>query len=209
MTYTGIHNFLDVLDHYEIRALFGNPGTTELPLNDALLADSRFRYFLGLHEIPVVSMADGFTQASGRVSCVNLHTCCGLGNAMGMIYNAYQEGTPLLITAGQQDRRLQLAEPVLGGDLVSVAKSWTKMAYEVQRVEDLPLAVKRAVQTALTPPTGPVFLSLPLDVQMAASSSSRFSSAWINDAAIGTVDRLPCRSRPAAQSSPQPGDPRR
>ena len=85
---------------------------------------------------------------------------------MGMLYNAYREGTPLLVTAGQQDRRLKFEEPILWGDMVAVVRPWTKWAVEVDRLEDLPHAVRRAVQTALTPPTGPVFLSLPMDVQM-------------------------------------------
>jgi benzoylformate decarboxylase len=96
---------------------------------------------------------------------VNLHISCGLGNAMGMLYNAFREGTPLLVTAGQSDRRLRFEEPILWGDMVSVARPWTKWAVEVERIEDLPVAVRRAIQTATTPPTGPVFLSLPVDLQ--------------------------------------------
>ena len=163
---TGIEAFLEVLAAAGVRHIFGNPGTTELPLNAALARDRRFHYIFGIHEIPVVTMADGFALASGSAGVVNVHISCGLGNAMGMIYNAHVEGSPLLITAGQQDRRLRLSEPVLEGDLVSVARPWTKWAHEVQRVEDIPRAVRRALQTALTPPTGPVFLSLPVDVQL-------------------------------------------
>jgi benzoylformate decarboxylase len=190
MSYTGIHCFLDLLHAYGISTIFGNPGTTELPLNDALLTDSRFEYRLGLHEVPVVAMADGFTQASGRVSCVNLHTCCGLGNAMGMLYNAYQEGTPLLMTAGQQDRRLRQAEPVLEGDMVRVAQPWTKWAFEVQHTEDLPAVLKRAVQTALTPPRGPVFLSLPLDLQMAATAPPDLQQYGLTVPSLGPAANL-------------------
>lgn len=162
---TGIQAFLEILARAGITHLFGNPGTTELPLNAALTQDSRFHYHLGLHEIPVMAMADGYTMASGVPGVVNLHISCGLGNAMGMLYNAFIEGTPLIITAGQQDRRLRLGEPVLEGDLVSVARPWTKWAHEVQRAEDIPQALRRAILTAQTPPTGPVFLSLPIDVQ--------------------------------------------
>ncbi|MCA9205963.1 MAG: thiamine pyrophosphate-binding protein, partial [Planctomycetales bacterium] len=169
MKLTGIQAFLELLAEFGVRYIFGNPGTTELPLNDALVDDDRFQYILGLQEVPVMSMADGFAMASRGVGVVNLHISCGLGNAMGMLYNAYREGTPLLVTAGQQDRRLWFEEPILWGDMVSVAKPWTKWATQVERVEDVPLAVRRAVQTALTPPTGPVFLSLPVDVQMEAS----------------------------------------
>ncbi|MBW3599252.1 MAG: hypothetical protein KY475_18525 [Planctomycetes bacterium] len=166
MPYSGIDAFLHLLADFGVRHLFGNPGTTELPLNDALVGDGRFRYILGLQEVPVMSMADGYAMASGNVAVVNLHISCGLGNAMGMLYNAYREGTPLLVTAGQSDRRLKFEEPILWGEMVRVARPWTKWAAEVDRVQDLPAAVRRAVQTALTPPTGPVFLSLPLDVQM-------------------------------------------
>ncbi|MEX2113033.1 MAG: thiamine pyrophosphate-binding protein [Pirellulales bacterium] len=167
MAKTGIHALLDLLASAGVDTLFGNPGTTELPLSDALVDDHRFRYILGLQEVPVMAMADGYAMAARRVGVVNLHISCGLGNAMGMLYNAHREGTPLLVTAGQQDRRLKFQEPILWGDMVSVARPWTKWAAEVDRVEDLPAAVRRAIQISLAPPTGPVFLALPLDVQMA------------------------------------------
>jgi benzoylformate decarboxylase len=112
-----------------------------------------------------MAMADGYAMASGQLGVVNLHISCGLGNGMGMLYNAYREGTPLLVTAGQQDRRLMFEEPILWSDMVQVARPWTKWAAEVSRVEDLPAALRRAMQAALTPPTGPVFLSLPIDLQ--------------------------------------------
>jgi benzoylformate decarboxylase len=168
---TGIEAFLEILAGAGVCYLFGNPGTTELPLNDALAKDSRFQYILGVQEIPAVAAADGYAQASGRIGVVNVHICPGVGNAMGMLYNAHVAGTPLLLTAGQQDRRLLLQEPVLVGDLISVTRPWTKWSYEVQRVEDIPTATRRAIQTALKPPTGPVFLSLPLDVQMQSSAT--------------------------------------
>ncbi len=166
MAITGIQAFLDLLAGHGVRHIFGNPGTTEMPLNDALVDDRRFQYILGLQEVPVMAMADGYAMASGRLGVVNLHISCGLGNAMGMLYNAYREGTPLLVTAGQQDRRLMFEEPILWGQMVEVVRPWTKWACEVQRVQDVPSAVRRAAQAALTPPTGPVFLSLPIDVQM-------------------------------------------
>ncbi|HZV05290.1 MAG TPA: thiamine pyrophosphate-binding protein [Gemmataceae bacterium] len=162
---TGIHAFLEVLAAAGVKHLFGNPGTTELPLNDALVNDRRFQYIFGLHEIPVVGMADGYALASGGVGVANVHICCGLGNAMGMLYNAYCSSSPVMLTAGQQDRRLRFEEPVLDGDMVSVARPWTKWAAEINRVQDVPTAVRRAIQTALTPPTGPVFLTLPVDMQ--------------------------------------------
>jgi benzoylformate decarboxylase len=166
MPIRGANAFLEMLAAGGVRYLFGNPGTTELPLMDALAADERIEFILGLQEVPVMSMADGYAMASGQLGVVNLHICAGLGNAMGMLYNAWREGTPLLVTAGQQDRRLRFEEPILWGDMVGVVRPWTKWAAEVERVEDLPAALRRAMQAALTPPTGPVFLSLPMDVQM-------------------------------------------
>ena len=177
----GIEALLDILAASGVPYIFGNPGSTELPLNEALLGDSRFQYILGLHELPLTAMADGYALASGQVGVVCVHISCGLGNAMGMLYNAYSSGTPLLLLAGQQDRRLRLGEPVLEGDTVSVARPWTKWAVEVQRVEDVPMAVRRALQTALTPPTGPVFLSLPVDVQLENADGLDLSPAYIPD----------------------------
>ncbi len=165
MTTSGIEALLDLLAGCGVTHLFGNPGTTELPLSDAMVHESRIRYILGLQEIPVMAMADGYAQASRSVGIVNLHISCGLGNAMGMLYNAYRSNSPMVVTAGQQDRRLMFEEPILFGDMVNTVRPWTKWAAEVQRLADLPSAVRRAVQTAMTPPTGPVFLSIPLDLQ--------------------------------------------
>lgn len=184
MTISGIQAFLELLAGFNVRYIFGNPGTTELPLNDALVGDDRFQYILGLQEVPVMGMADGFSMASGQLGVVNLHISCGLGHAMGILYNAFREGTPLLVTAGQQDRRLQFEEPILGGDMVSVARPWTKWAVEVNRVQDLPVAVRRAAQIALTPPTGPVFLSLPVDVQMEMADGLDLSPIRTPDARV-------------------------
>lgn len=165
MYLSGSHAMLQMLADAGVPYLFGNPGTTELPLMDALIDDRRIRYILGLQEVPVMAMADGYAQASRKLGVVNLHISCGLGHAMGILYNAFRAGTPLLVTAGQQDRRLMLEEPILWGQMVEVARPWTKWAVEVNRVQDLPTALRRAIQTALTPPTGPVFLSIPIDVQ--------------------------------------------
>lgn len=178
---TGSAAFLELLHRAGVTHLFGNPGTTELPLNAALAADSRIKYVLGLHECAVVAAADGYAMASGKVAVLNLHTDCGLGNAGGMLVNAKAAGTPLLVTAGQQDTRHLFDEPVLSGPLVDMARPLVKYAAEVTRVEDLPNAVRRAIQAALTPPTGPVFLSLPLDVQLAAAGGLDLSPPWLPD----------------------------
>jgi benzoylformate decarboxylase len=205
MAISGIEAFLEVLHQFGVRKIFGNPGTTELPLNDRLVVDKRFHYVLGLHETPVMAMADGYAMASKSLAVVNLHISCGLGNAMGMLYNAHREGTPLLVTAGQQDRRLAWEEPILGGDMVSVARPWTKWAYEVTRAVDVPIAVKRAAQLALTPPTGPVFLSLPVDVQTELTEHADLTPIAFPDARLApspssidkAVELLIAAERPA------------
>jgi benzoylformate decarboxylase len=190
MALSGIDAFLELLAEFGVRYVFGNPGTSELPLNDALVHHNRIQYILGLQEVPVMSIADGYSMASGSLGVVNLHISCGLGNAMGMIYNAYREGTPLLVTAGQQDRRLQMEEPILWGDMISVARPWTKWAVEVNQVADLPMVLRRAVQTALTPPTGPVFLSLPMDLQMEIDGALDLTPIQLPD----------CRVRPPSDA---------
>jgi len=160
----GRQAFLELLKQEGVELLFGNPGTTELPLMDALAGQEAIRYILALHEGVAMAMADGYAQASGKLAVVNVHVSPGLGNAMGMLYDAYKAGSPLLLTAGQHDQSFTITEPILWSDLPPVAKPYVKWAHEVRRLEDLPRAVHRAAKVALTPPTGPVFLSLPMDV---------------------------------------------
>jgi benzoylformate decarboxylase len=205
MSKSGIEAFLEILAGSGVRHIFGNPGTTELPLSDALVTDDRFRYILGLQEVPVMAMADGFAMASRSLGVVNLHICCGLGNAMGMLYNAHREGTPLLVTAGQQDRRLRFEEPILGGDMTAVAGPWTKWSVEVQRAADIPSAVRRAVQTALTPPTGPVFMSLPIDVQMERCEPPDLTPCRLPDARVRPPVEAIRQAAEALLSARRPG----
>lgn len=163
----GRQAFLEILRAAGATHIFGNPGTTELPLMDILVDYPDIQYILTLQEGVAMAMADGFALASGRLGVVNLHVAPGLGNAMGMLYDATKTGAPLLLTAGQQDGRYALTEPLLWGDLVRMVEPMTKWAYQVNRVEDLPQALRRAIKVAHTPPTGPVFLGLPMDIMMA------------------------------------------
>jgi benzoylformate decarboxylase len=156
--------FLSLLKDEGVTHLFGNPGTTELPLMDALGKQTEIPYILGLQESVVIGMADGFGRATGRLTACNLHVAPGLGNAMGAIYNAAFTNTPMIITAGQQEQGHGLTEPVLYAPLVPIAEPLVKWAVEVTRLEDLPRIVHRAAKVAMTAPTGPVFLSLPGDV---------------------------------------------
>ncbi len=161
---SGKQAFLALLRQEGVEYLFGNPGTTELPLMDGLVAEADLRYVLGLQEAVVVAMADGYAEASGKLAVVNVHVAPGLGNALGMLYDAQKAGAPLLVTAGQHDQSFNFTEPILWADLPPIARPFVKWAAEVRRLEDLPRAVHRAAKTALAPPTGPVFLSLPADV---------------------------------------------
>ncbi|HEX3498642.1 MAG TPA: thiamine pyrophosphate-binding protein [Stellaceae bacterium] len=161
---SGKRAFLALLKQEGVDILFGNPGTTELPLMDALAVESDLRYVLGLQEAAVLAMADGHAQASGKLTVVNLHVAPGLGNAMGMLYDAQKAGSPLLVTAGQHDQSFTFSEPLLWADLPTIARPLVKWSSEVRSLADLPRAVHRAAKTALAPPTGPVFLSLPADV---------------------------------------------
>jgi len=161
---SGRQAFLEILKQEGVRYIFGNPGSTELPLMDALAAQVDIGYFLALHEGVAVSMADGYSVASGRPAVVNAHVSPGLGNCMGMLYNAAKSGAPIILTAGQHDQSFLLSEPILWSDLAEVARPYVKWSHEIRRLEDLPRAVHRAVKVATAPPTGPVFLSLPMDV---------------------------------------------
>jgi benzoylformate decarboxylase len=167
---SGKRAFLELLKQEGVDILFGNPGTTELPLMDAFAVEHDIRYILGLQEAALMSMADGYAQASGKLAVLNLHVAPGLGNAMGMLYDAVKAAAPILLTAGQQDLEYLVTEPVLSADLATLARPFVKWAAEVHRVEDLPRLVHRAAKTALAPPTGPVFLSLPGDILKAEAN---------------------------------------
>jgi benzoylformate decarboxylase len=161
---TGRHAFLEVLRQEGVEYIFGNPGTTELPLMDALVDRPDFKYILALQEGVAVGMADGYAQASGTVGVLNLHVSPGLGNALGVLYDSWRMKTPLLVTAGQQDQRYQLSEPVLWSELIPLMRMYAKWTWEPRSIKDLVTATRRALKVAMTPPTGMVFLSLPMDV---------------------------------------------
>ena len=152
----------DLLRRHGMTTMFGNPGSTELPM----LADfpDDFTYVLGLQEAVVVGMADGFAQASGAPAFVNLHTAPGVGNAMGAIFNAQANKTPLVITAGQQARELMTLQANLTNrDAARMPHPLVKWSYEPPRAEDVPHALARATHIATLPPQGPAFVSIPMD----------------------------------------------
>ena len=163
-TITGRDAFLRVLTDEGVSKMFGNPGTTELPIMHALSSAPEMGYVLGLQEAVVICMADGYARASGKLVSCNVHVAPGLGNAIGSIYTSQMSGTPMIVTAGQQEQGHGLTEPLLYAPLVPMAQPVVKWATEVTRIEDLPRILRRAAKIATTAPTGPVFISLPGDI---------------------------------------------
>lgn len=152
----------DLLRRLELTTIFGNPGSTEQPFLKNFPDD--FEYVLGLQEASVVGMADGFAQATRKPVLVNLHTAAGTGNGMANIMTAFQNKTPLIITAGQQTREMALSEPYLTNvDETVFPRPWVKWAHQPLRAQDVPRAILRAYLTAIQPPAGPVYVAIPLD----------------------------------------------
>ncbi|WP_211593418.1 benzoylformate decarboxylase [Microbispora sp. H10836] len=142
--------------------VFGNPGSTELPMFRDFPND--FHYVLGLQESVVLGMADGYAQATGSAALVNLHSAAGVGHAMGNLFTAWRNRTPLVVTAGQQARSLLVGEPFLMNDRATeLPRPYVKWSCEPARAQDVPAALARAFHVAMTPPRGPVFLSIPVD----------------------------------------------
>ena len=153
---------LRLLRHLHIDTVFGNPGSTELPMFRDFPSD--FRYVLGLQESVVVGMADGYAQATGNAALVNLHSAAGVGHAMGNIFTAFKNQTPLIITAGQQARTILPFDPFLSAtQATDLPKPYVKWACEPARAADVPLALARAYHVAMQAPRGPVFVSIPAD----------------------------------------------
>ena len=153
---------LQLLREFGMTTMFGNPGSTELPLFLDFPPD--FRYVLGLQESLVVGMADGYAQATHNASFVNLHSAAGVGHAMGNIFTAFRNRTPMLITAGQQARSILPFQPFLySGEATELPRPYVKWAVEPARAEDVPLAIARAYYIAMQPPRGPVLVSVPAD----------------------------------------------
>jgi benzoylformate decarboxylase len=153
---------INLLRSFGIDTIFGNPGSTELPMFRAFPND--FRYILGLQESVVVAMADGYAQRTRNAAFVNLHSAAGVGHALGNIFTAFRNATPLIVTAGQQARSILPFEPFLfAQQATEFPKPYVKWANEPARAADVPQALARAYHIAMQPPRGPVFLSIPVD----------------------------------------------
>ncbi len=156
------HATLNLLRSFGIRKVFGNPGSTELPFLSDWPDD--IDYVLGLQEASVIGMADGYAQATRNAGFVNLHSAAGLGNALGNIYTARRNQTPLVITAGQQARSILPLQPFLYAERASeFPRPYVKFSVEPARAEDVPAAIARAYYVAMQPPCGPTFVSVPID----------------------------------------------
>lgn len=198
-TTTGAGVFVSALEQYGVEYLFGNPGTTELPVM-AALDDSPIEYILGLHEDIAVATAAGYASTRRYhahrdqhilpAGVVNLHVAPGLAHGLGNLYNAQRGGVPLVVTAGQAETDHLHDEPILSGDLERMARQFTKWSAEVPSVDALPGMVRRAFRTALTPPTGPVFLALPLDTMLEPTTMSPERLGPIPDAGRGDPDAI-------------------
>ncbi len=160
----GRHVFMEGLIANGVKAIFGNPGTTENPLLESLADYPQMPYYVALQESIAACAATYYSQATNSPSLVNLHVAPGLGNAIGMMFGALKAGSPVLITAGQQDTRMRLREPLLSHDLVAMAKPVTKWSGEPRHADEIAPMLREALRIAMTPPRGPVFMSMPVDV---------------------------------------------
>ena len=201
----------DLFRAHGMTTIFGNPGSTELPM----LADfpDDFTYVLGLQELVVVGMADGYAQATGRPTHVNLHTAPGVGNAVGGIFNAQANKAPLVITAGQQVRHyITLEANLTNRDATVGPQPYVKWSHEPPRAQDVPLALGRAIHLASLSPRGPVFVSIPMDDWDAEADEDRARNATARQVSGRTVppeaslrtlaSRLEQAKRPALVAGP-------
>ncbi|KAB7897456.1 thiamine pyrophosphate-binding protein [Rouxiella sp. S1S-2] len=196
----GADVLLETLHSEGVEYIFGNPGTTELPLMDALLRNPALKYILALQEASAVAMADGYAQASGKPGFLNLHTAGGLGHGMGNLLNAKVSQTPLVVTAGQQDTRHSISDPLLYDDLISIASPAVKWAQDVSNASQLPVLLRRAFHDANAAPSGPVFLSLPMDIMDQLTDVGIGEGSDIDRRAIG--GSLPRLAQILAQCTP-------
>ena len=180
---TGGELIQDFLETYEIPFVFGNPGTTETTFLAAIAA-SKASYILSLHESSAVGIAAGYALITGKPSIVSLHTYPGLANGMFNMRNALMSGVPLLVVNGQQDSRFLIHNPVLGAPNTTLAETATKYAYEVTGIDDLVVALQRCYLQARLQPTGPVFLSIPMNFMLERTDHTTFKKTRIIEDAV-------------------------
>jgi benzoylformate decarboxylase len=188
--------FMESLLAHGADTIFGNPGTTESPLIDSLLDYKRMKYIVALHEGVATGAASFYAQASGKTAIVNLHVAPGLGNAVGAIYGGLKANSPMIVTAGAQDTRMRLRDPLLGHDLASIAAPVTKWSVQVERADEMAPILRRAFKIANDPPAGPVFVALPINVMEQETDvgpqgpGALFHAARPDPAAVEAVAKL-------------------
>ena len=181
--------FMESLIAHGVDCIFGNPGTTESPLLDSLGAYPSIRYVTALQESIAMAAASFYAQASCTTGIVSLHVAPGLGNAMGMLYCAMRANSPVIVTAGQQDTRMRLGDPVLGHDLVAMAEPLTKWSVQVERADEMAPILRRAFKVANDGPAGPVFIGQPIN--------DREEQTSVAPVTAGTLHRKPEAARAA------------
>lgn len=191
----GAQVFMESLVQHGVECIFGNPGTTENSVLDRLIDYPQIQYYVALHEGVAVCAANYYTQASGKAAVANLHVAPGLGNAIGMMYAALKSNAPIVVTAGQQDTRMRLNNPLLSHDLVAMAQPVTKFSAEPQTADEVGPLLRRAFKIANDHPRGPVFIGLPVDVMeqetaVPATTAGRLSPATASAGAIAEVVNL-------------------
>ncbi|GAA0525915.1 benzoylformate decarboxylase [Halorubrum aquaticum] len=209
MAVTGAEYLVDALEEYGVEHVFGNPGTTELPTVQAV-SDSSIEYVLALHEDVATGMAAGYATARryhshhddsvNPLGVTNLHVAPGLAHGVGNVIGAAFSGSPLLVTAGNYSTDFQHEEPILHGDLEALVDQYTKWSASVPSVDALPAMLRRAVRQALTPPTGPVFLELPVDVMTDETDAGVQRLGPIPDAGRGDPDAVAAAARLVAEA---------
>ena len=177
---------LQTLEHNGVSHIFGNPGTTELPLVKACEQRKKLKYVVALSEVSAVPMADGYARATRSLGVVNLHVAPGLGNGMGTLYTAGVAGTPLLVLVGGQDRRFLHTNPILWGPVEKMASAVCKAVFVLNTSFDAAANIRRALRSALTPPYGPVALICPPDL---LETEIDAKPAAVTPAALAALDK--------------------
>jgi benzoylformate decarboxylase len=159
---TAAQAYLEVAAAHGVEYVFGLPGTSGQEFIGTIADQEKIRFVLALHETCVVSMADGHARVTGRPSLAQVSTLPGSANAVGALYDAYRDRSPVIVTSTNVDTRIVGRDShTEGKDLVEMTKQFTKWSAEVHRSDRIPEYLNRAFKVAATPPTGPVYLSLP------------------------------------------------
>jgi benzoylformate decarboxylase len=194
---------LDVLRQLGLTTVFSNPSHTEMKLFESWPDD--FRFVMGLQEAPVVSMADGYAQATGTPSFVIINGGPGLGNAMGSVYTAASAHTPMVILGGQQARKLLLGEPFLKArDATQLPQPYIKWSSEPARPQDVPDLLVKAYHIAAQAPRGPVFIAVPEDDWVRPAGPDPVVARSVRSAVVPDTDVL-AEIAEALSSAERPG----